>query len=140
MRRVVALVALVLGVGAGSAAAQTLVTQDSKPFDLAPTAQCPQTEIDELQRVISFVSSRSWAEHPGNAAFSLTPDTNACRVVLRINEISSSEQAALQAGSEGRLAIERTKENAEPSRLPLLLWVIFGGAGVVFVFVRYGRR
>ena len=60
--------------------------------------------------------------------------------MLKINKVSNSEEAALQAGGEGRLAIERTKDNAKPSRLPLLLWVIFGGAGVVFVFIRYGRR
>jgi hypothetical protein len=61
-------------------------------------------------------------------------------VVLKINKVSSSEQAALERGGEGRLSIEKTKDTAKPSRLPLLLWVLFGGAGVVFVFVRYGRR
>jgi hypothetical protein len=61
-------------------------------------------------------------------------------VVLKINKVSSAEQAALQRGGDGRLSIEKTKDYAKPSRLPLLLWVIFGGAGVVFVFVRYGRR
>ena len=54
--------------------------------------------------------------------------------------LNAGEQAALERGGEGRLAIERTKDNAKPSRLPLLLWVVFGGAGLVFVFVRYGRR
>jgi hypothetical protein len=140
IRRAVMCAALVLAIGAGPAAAQTLTTQDTKPFDLKPTAQCAQPEIDKLQRVITFVRSQSWAEQPGDHPFLLNPDTNACRVVLKIGEVSGSEEAALQAGGEGRLSIERTKDNAKPSRLPLLLWVIFGGAGVVFVFVRYGRR
>ena len=61
-------------------------------------------------------------------------------MVLKISEVSDGEQAALERGGEGRLSIERTKDNAKPSRLPLLLWVVFGGAGLVFVFVRYGRR
>jgi hypothetical protein len=135
-----ALAALVLAMSARPAGAQTATTQDTKPFELKPTAQCGPTDIDRLQRVITFVRSQSWAEHPGDEAFLLNPDTNTCRVVLKINEVSTSEEAALQAGGEGRLAIERTKDKAKPSRLPLLLWVIFGGAGVVFVFVRYGRR
>ncbi len=140
IRRALALAALALALGAGPAAAQTLTTQDTKPFELKPTAQCPQPDIDQLQRVITFVRSQSWAEHPGDNPYLLNPDTNACRVVLKIGKVSGSEEAALQAGGEGRLAIERTKDNAKPSRLPLLLWVVFGGAGVVFVFVRYGRR
>lgn len=140
IRRAMALAVLVLAISADPAGAQTPTTQDTKPFELKPTAQCGQTDIDRLQRVITFVRSQSWAEHPGDEAFLLNPDTNTCRVVLKINEVSTSEEAALQAGGEGRLAIERTKDKAKPSRLPLLLWVIFGGAGVVFVFVRYGRR
>jgi len=140
IRRALALAALLLAIGAGPAAAQTLTTQDTTPFELKPTAQCPQPDIDQLQRVITFVRSQSWAEHPGDNSFFISPDTDACRVVLKINKVTGSEQAALQAGGEGRLAIEHTKDNAKPSRLPLLLWVVFGGAGVVFVFVRYGRR
>lgn len=140
IRRALALAALALVIGASPAAAQTPTTQDTAPIDLKPTAQCPQPDIDQLQRVITFVRGQSWAEHPGNSAFYISPDVNACRVVLKINEVSSSEEAALQAGGEGRLAIERTKDKGKPSRLPLLLWVIFGGAGVAFVFVRYGRR
>jgi hypothetical protein len=129
-----------LGGGAGPAAAQTLTTQDTTPVNLKPTDKCPQSDIDQLQRVITFVRGQSWSEHPGSTAFLLDPDTSACRVVLKINKVSSGEQAALQRGGEGRLAIQKTKDYAKPSRLPLLLWVVFGGAGVVFVFVRYGRR
>jgi hypothetical protein len=140
VRRAVALAAMVVAIGVGPAAAQTDGTQDTKPFDLQPTAKCPQTDIDQLQRVITFVRSQSWSENPGDTAFLVNPDTAACRVVLKIPEVSASEEAKLQAGGEGRLAIERVKDNAKPSRLPLLLWVIFGGAGVVLVFLRYGRR
>jgi hypothetical protein len=93
-----------------------------------------------MQKAITFVQGQSWSEHPGNTAFSLSPDTSTCRVVLKINQVTSIEQAALQRGGEGRLAIQKTKDYAKPSRLPLLLWVVFGGAGVAFVFIRYGRR
>lgn len=134
--RVVAVAVLVLLLAGGPVSAQTSTT----PFNMEPTEQCPQTDIDRLQRVITFVRSQSWAEDPGNNAFLLNPDTTACRVVLKINKVSSQEEAALEQGGEGLLSIELTRDNAKPSRLPLLLWVIFGGAGVVFVFVRYGRR
>jgi hypothetical protein len=131
---------LLLLAGAGPVSAQTLTTQNTAPINLKPTAKCPQAEVDKLQRVISFVQGQSWSEHPGSTAFLLNPDTGACRVVLKINKVSSSEQAALERGGEGRLSLQKTKDYAKPSKLPLLLWVVFGGAGVVFVFVRYGRR
>jgi hypothetical protein len=90
--------------------------------------------------VITFVRSKSWAEDPDKTAFAIAPDTATCRVVLKINEVSAGERSALEAGGEGRLTIELTKDRAKPSRLPLLLWVVFGGAGLIFVFIRYGRR
>ena len=124
---------------AGPVAAQT-DTQDTGTVPLTPTQECPQASIDQLQRVITFVRSKSWAEDPGKTAFAIAPDTANCRVVLQISKVSSGEQAALERGGEGKLSIERTKDNAKPSRLPLVLWVVFGGAGLVFVFVRYGRR
>lgn len=124
----------------GPASAQTLETQPTGQVDLKPTARCPQAEIDQMQKVISFVESQSWSQHPGSVAFILNPDTSTCRVILKIKKVSSTEQAALRAGGQGRLSIEKTKDYAKPSRLPLLLWLVFGGAGVVFVFVRYGRR
>ena len=126
--------------GAGVASAQTLTTADTKPINLKPTDKCPQSDIDQLQHVITFVESRSWEEHPGSQAFLLNPDVPNCRVVLKINKVSTGEQAALEKGGEGRLSIQKTKDYAKPSKLPLILWVIFGGAGVVFVFIRYGRR
>lgn len=140
IRWVAAVAALVLAGGVAPAGAQTPTTQDTAPINLKPTAQCPQPDIDQMQRVITFVRGQSWAEHPGRTAFLLNPDTAACRVVLKIPKVSNVEEAALQRGGGGRLSIELTKDRPKPSRLPLLLWVIFGGAGVVFVFVRYGRR
>ena len=136
---VAALLLFVLG-GAGPVKAQTLTTQPTRTMTLKPTDKCPQPGIDQLQRVIGFVEGQSWSQHPGSTAFALNPDTAACRVVLKINKVSSVEQAALERGGEGRLSIQKTKDYAKPSRLPLLLWVVFGGAGVVFVFRRYGRR
>jgi hypothetical protein len=140
IRWALAVAALGLLVGAGPAVAQTATTQGDTTIPLTPTHECSQTDIDQLQRVITFVRSKSWAENPASTAFAISPDTAACRVVLKINKVSSQEEAALERGGEGRLSIEKTKDNAKPSRLPLLLWVVFGGAGLVFVFVRYGRR
>lgn len=114
--------------------------EEAPNIPLTPTQECPQAEIDRLQRVITFVRSKAWAENPDKTAFAIAPDTAKCRVVLKINKVSAAERAALEAGGEGRLTIELTKDKAKPSRLPLLLWVIFGGAGLIFVFLRYGRR
>ena len=122
------------------ASAQTLETNSAPTMNLKPTATCPQADVDQLQKVITFVQGQSWSEHPGNSAFSLSPDTTGCRVVLKIHQVTSVEQAALEQGGGTRLAIQKTKDYGKPSRLPLLLWVVFGGAGVVFVFVRYGRQ
>jgi hypothetical protein len=138
--RVAAVAALLLVLLAGPASAQTVTTENTAKVELKATDKCPQADIDQLQRVIGFVQTQSWSEHPGSTAFALDPDTSACRVVLKINKVSSAEEAALEKGGEGRLSIQKTKDYAKPSRLPLLLWVVFGGAGVVFVFIRYGRR
>jgi len=135
----VAAAGLVAG-AAGPAVAQTEVTQPTGPTNLKPTAKCPPAEIAQMQKVIAFVEGQSWSQHPGSVAFLLDPDTETCRVVLKIHKVSSTEQAALEQGGQGRLSIEKTKDYATPSRLPLLLWIVFGGAGVVFVFIRYGRR
>ena len=140
IRRALAVATLGLLAVVAPAAAQTATTQSDGTIPLTPTHECSQTDIDQLQRVITFVRSKSWAEDPAGTAFAISPDTSNCRVVLKINEISSQEEVALERGGEGRLSIEKTRDKAKPSRLPLLLWVVFGGAGLVFVFVRYGRR
>ncbi|MDQ1507884.1 MAG: hypothetical protein QOD57_5611 [Actinomycetota bacterium] len=138
--RVAALAALLLFLAGAPASAQTLTTQPTASVNIKPTDKCPQPEIDQMQKVIGFVEGQSWSEHPGSQGLRIVPDTSTCRVVLKINKVSNIEQASLERGGEGRLSIEKTKDYAKPSRLPLLLWVIFGGAGVAFVFVRYGRR
>jgi hypothetical protein len=133
-------IAAVCGVIAMTPAVAQTEPQDTPNIPLTPTPECSQTDIDQLQRVITFVRSKSWAEQPEKTAFAIAPDTAKCRVVVRISKVTDGERAALERGGEGRLTIERTKDTAKPSRLPLLLWVVFGGAGLIFVFVRYGRR
>ena len=140
IRRALAVASLGLLIGVGPAVAQTTSTEDTATIPLKPTAQCPQTDIDQLQRVISFVRGKSWAEKPESTAFAVSPDTAACRVVLKINKVSAEEQAALERGGEGRLTIEHIKDTPKPSKLPLLLWAVFGGAGLIYLFSRYGRR
>ena len=140
IRLVLAVAALGLLTGMGSAAAQTATSEGTDSIPLKPTQECAQNDIDQMQRVITFVRGKSWAEKPDTTAFAISPDTANCRVVLKINKVSSGEQAALERGGEGRLSIERTKDTPKPSKLPLLLWAVFGGAGLVFIFTRYGRR
>ena len=140
MQRIGRVFAIAAVCGLIAAAPALAQTETEGTIPLTPTHECSQTDIDQLQRVITFVRGKSWAEEPDSTAFAIAPDTANCRVVLKINEVSAGEQAALERGGEGRLSIERTRDNAEPSRLPLLLWIVFGGAGLVFVFVRYGRR
>ena len=139
VRRALAIAALGLIAGVSPAVAQTATTEGDAGIPLKPTAQCSQNDIDQLQRVITFVRTKSWAEQPDKTAFAISPDTATCRVVLKINKVSGQEEAALQRGGEGRLAIEKLKDHPKPSRLPLILWVVFGGSGLVFVFARYGR-
>lgn len=138
--RLVAMVTLLVVSWAGPAAAQTSSPADTEPIPLEPTAQCPQADIDTLQRVISFVRSQSWADDPGSTAFVINPDTANCRIVLKVPELSDDEAAALQRGGENRLTVEETKDRGRASRVPLVLWVVFGGAAVVLVYLRYGRR
>jgi len=134
----VAVLGLIAGLGPAVVAGAAPDVEPGIP--LKPTAQCAQNDIDQLQRVITFVRGKSWAEQPDKTAFNITPDTAACRVVLKINKVSTTEETALERGGEGRLAIEKLKDHPKPSRLPLILWVVFGGSGLLFVFARYGRR
>jgi hypothetical protein len=138
MAAVLSMMALV-ALRAGPVTAQTS-TEDTKPIALEPTATCPQGDIDTLQRVISFIRGQSWADEPNSTAFVINPDTTNCRVVLKIPDLSDDEAAALQQGGENRITIEETKDHGKASRLPLVLWVVFGGAGLVLLFLRYGRR
>jgi len=136
--RLAAVAAWLVVLAAGPAVAQE--STDTSPIPLEPTAQCPQADIDTLQRVISFVRGQSWADEPGTTAFTISPDTANCRIVLKISELSDEEAAALQRGGENRLTVEETEDHGRASRLPLVLWVVFGGAGLALLFARYGRR
>jgi hypothetical protein len=119
-----------LGVGQTPASAATL----------EPTATCPQDAVDELGRAIEFVRGQTWTDRPGSNPLTILPDLNACRVVLNVGHLNDREEAALQAGAGSRLSIEYRKDWARPSRLLMVLWLVFGGSGVVWVYRRYARR
>jgi hypothetical protein len=102
---------------------------------LVPTAACPQPAIDDLEHIIEFVQGKSWAKKPDSTALSLSPNTATCQVVLRINRLSPSERMALTKGSGSRLTIHY-EHDYHRSRLPLILWTVFGGAGLIWVYRR----
>jgi hypothetical protein len=54
-------------------------------------------------------------------------------VVLHVGNLSAAEEAALQAGAGSGLAIEYRRDWARPSRQLLILWIVFGGSGVIWV-------
>ena len=104
-----------------------------------PTATCPPEALDELNKAIEFIRGRTWTDRPGGQALNIAPDVDACRVVLHIGDLSHEEEAALQAGAGSRLAIEYRQDWARPSRVLLILWVLFGGSGVIWVYRHYYR-
>ena len=106
----------------------------------APTATCPPDAVAELRRTIEFVRAQTWTDQPGKTALNISPDLNACRVVLNVGELSAEEEAALQAGAGSRLAIEYHRDWARPSRVLLILWIVFGGSGLIWTYRRYARR
>jgi hypothetical protein len=109
-------------------------------MQLKPTATCPQDALVELNKTIEFVRGQTWADQPGSNPLAIAPDLNACRVVLHVGHLSEEEEAALQAGAGSGLAIEYRRDWARPSRLLLILWIVFGGSGVIWVYLRYGHR
>lgn len=111
----------------------------SAGLTLKPTATCPQDALDELHKTINFVRGQTWTDRPGHNALTLAPDLTACRVVLHVGELTQDEEAALQAGAGSRLAIEYRRDWARPSRLLLMLWIVFGGSGLIWVYRRYAR-
>jgi hypothetical protein len=115
-------------------------TSASPGLDLEPTATCPHEAVEELEQAIRFVRGQTWADQPGNNPLSLAPDLGSCRVVLHVGRLSDQEEAALQAGAGSRLAIEYRRDWARSSRLPLILWVVFGGSAVAWTYRRYARR
>ena len=122
---------LLFALGAGQIPASAMT--------LEPTATCPRDAVDELSRTIEFVRGQTWTDRPGSNPLTLRPDLNACRVVLNVGHLSDQEEAALQAGAGPRLSIEYRRDWARPSRLITVLWVVFGGSGVVWVYRRYAR-
>lgn len=137
-------VVLNLGLGHGPALAEAPADNSgaaspSAGLQLNPTTTCPQDAVAELNKAIEFVRAQAWTDRPGSLALNVAPDLNTCRVVLHIGELSDEEEAALQAGAGSRLAIEYRRDWARPSRLLLILWIIFGGSGVVWVYWRYRR-
>lgn len=138
--------ALFLAIGWGRSSATAAPPASDSPatglagLQLKPTATCPQEALDELDRAIEFVRGQTWTERPGGHPLNIAPDLTACRVVLHIGELSDQEEAALQAGAGSRLAIEYRRDWARPSRLLMVLWIVFGGSGVIWVYRRYGRQ
>jgi hypothetical protein len=104
-----------------------------------PTATCPPEALDELNEAIEFIRGRTWTDRPEGQALNITPDVDACRVVLHIGDLSHEEEAALHAGAGSRLAIEYRRDWASPSRVLLILWILFGGSGVIRVYRHYYR-
>ena len=126
-----ATLALLFALGAGR------IPASATTFE--PTATCPRDAVDELSRTIEFVRGQTWTDRPWSNPLTLRPDLNACRVVLNVGRLSDQEETALQAGAGPRLSIEYRRDWARPSRLLTVLWVVFGGAGVVWVYRRYAR-
>jgi len=86
------------------------------------------------------VRSQAWTERSGSIAINISPDVKACRIVLHVGQLNPEEEAALHAGGGSRLAIEYRRDWARPSKLPLILWVVFGGSALVWVFRRAARQ
>lgn len=125
---------------AGAASATDPPGADSPPaLRATPTDACPQPALDELNQTIEFVRGKSWTDQPGRHALNVAPDLITCRIVLHIGQLSAAEEAALQAGAGSRLAIEYRRDWAKPSRWVMILWLIFGSSGVIWVYRRYGR-
>lgn len=137
---IVVLLALGWGTVSAGVADAEAPTSPRAGLRLEPTATCPQEALDELNTAIEFVRSQAWTDRPGGHSLNLAPDLDTCRVILNIGQLSDEEEAALQAGAGSRLAIEYRRDWARPSRLLLILWVVFGGSGVIWVYRRYGRR
>jgi hypothetical protein len=135
---------LALGSGQGLALAADPPVSDpqataSAGMQLQPTAACPQDAIDELNQAIEFVRGRTWTDQPEGRALNIAPDVDTCRIVVHIGELSPEEEVALQAGAGSRLAIEYRRDWARPSRVLLILWIVFGGSAVIWVYRHYYR-
>lgn len=145
-RRLIACVAMLVGLAAGGGPASAAAAEPgsagastSAGMQLQPTTTCPQEAIAEISRAIDFVRGRTWADVPGDDPLTISPDLITCQVVLHIGHLNDHEEAALQAGAGSRLAIEYRRDWARPSRILLILWVVFGGSGLIWIYRRYAR-
>jgi len=120
------------GAPAASSASQTM--------SLRPTSTCPQDAVDQLSKAIRFIQGQTWADRPGTTSVNISPDLIACQVTLNVGHLSKHEAAALEAGAGPRLSIVHRRDYAKPSRILLILWVIFGGSGLIWLWRRYLRQ
>jgi hypothetical protein len=145
---VAACVAVVLAVGGGlatpasaaPAAGGAPAASSASQMSLRPTSTCPQDAVDQLSKAIQFIQSQTWADRPGTTSVNITPDLIACQVTLNIGHLTKHEEAALQAGAGPRLSIVHRRDYAKPSRILLILWIVFGGSGLVWLWRRYLRQ
>jgi hypothetical protein len=136
---------LLLAVGGGlltpasaaPAAGGSSAASSAARISLQPTSTCPQDAVNQLDQAITFVQGQTWADKPGSTPLNIVPDLIACQVTLKVGHLSHHEQAALEAGAGPRLAIVHPRDFAKPSKVLLILWIVFGGAGLVWLYRRY---
>ena len=149
MRRIIvaACAALVLAVGSGvvtpasavPAAGGAPAASSASELSLRPTSTCPQSAVNQLNQAITFVRGQTWADKPESTPLNIVPDLIACQVTLNVGHLSKHEKAALEAGAGPRFAIVQRSDWAKPSRMLLILWIVFGGSGLVWLYRRYFR-
>jgi hypothetical protein len=119
---VAACIAVVLAVGSGAAT----------PASAAA--------LDEINKAIHFIQGETWADRPGATPVNIVPDLIACQVTLNVGHLSKHEESALEAGAGPRLSIVQRHDWAKPSRVLLILWIVFGGSGLIWLWRRYLRQ
>lgn len=145
---VAACVAVVVAVGGGlatpasaaPAAGGAPAASSASQMSLRPTSTCPQDAVDQLSKAIRFIQGQTWADRPGTTSVNITPDLIACQVTLNVGHLSKHEETALEAGAGPRLSIVHRRDYAKPSRILLILWVVFGGSGLIWLWRRYLRQ
>jgi hypothetical protein len=139
---------MVLAVGTGLATPASAVPAAGAPpaasasphVSLHPTSTCPQSAVDELDKAIAFVQGQTWADKPGSTSLNIGTDLIACQVTLNVGHLSKHEEAALEAGAGPRLAIVHRRDFAKPSHILLILWIVFGGSGLIWLYRHYLRQ
>jgi len=141
----VASAALALAVGSGLATPVSATPAAGAPpaesasshVTLHPTSTCPQAAVDDMSKAIAFVQGQTWADKPGTTSLNIGTDLIACQVTLNVGHLSKHEEAALEAGAGPRLSIVHRKDFAKPSHVLLILWIVFGGSGLIWLWRRY---